>query len=86
MCLHPSMSLSNEQNCRQIEDKMSVCYKTSALRCGKFSDLNSACPKMLVHVKIFQFQDMLNERGRFCVATNGLVAFFETPCITEQKL
>ena len=28
-------------------------------KCGTFSDLNSACSKMLVHVKIFQFQDML---------------------------
>ena len=28
-------------------------------KCGTFSDLNSACFKMLVHVKIFQFQDMV---------------------------
>ena len=30
-------------------------------RSGSFSDLNSACSKMLVTVKIFQFHDMLNE-------------------------
>ena len=28
--------------------------------------------KMLVHVKIFKFQDMLNESERDCDATNGL--------------
>ena len=62
MCLHPSVSLNNEQNCREIrEDKMSVCKKTAGLRFGKFSDLTSACPKMFVHVKAVQFQDMLNE-------------------------
>ena len=32
---------------------MSVCKKTAGLRCGKFSDLNSACSKMLDYVKIF---------------------------------
>ena len=30
VCLHPSMSLNNEHNCREIrEDKMSVCKKTA---------------------------------------------------------
>ena len=42
-----------------------------------FSDLNSAsvsaCSKMLVHVGIFQFQDMLNESERYCDETNGPV-------------
>ena len=53
MCLPPPVSLNNEQNCREIrEDKMSLCKKTAGLPCGKFSDLNSACFKMLVHVKI----------------------------------
>ena len=67
------MSLNEERNCREIrEDKMSVCKKTAGLRCGKFSDLNSACSKMLVYVKIFQFQDMLKESERYCDATNGL--------------
>ena len=62
MCLHPTVSLNNEKICCEIsEDKIAVCEKTAGLRCGKFSDLNSACSKVLVHIKIFQFQDMLNE-------------------------
>ena len=62
MCLHPSVSLNNEKNCCEIsEDKIAVCEKTACLRCGKFSDLNSACSKVLVPIKIFQFQEMLNE-------------------------
>ena len=75
MCLiHSFVSLNNEQNCHEIrEGKMSVCKKTVCLRCGKFSDLNSACSKMLVHVKRFQLQDMLNESERYCDATNGLL-------------
>ena len=57
VCLDPSVSVNNEQNCRKIrEDKMSVCKKTASLRCGKFSDLNSACCKMLVHVKNISVQ------------------------------
>ena len=73
MSLNPSVSLNNKQNCREIrEDKMSVCKKTAGLRSGKFSDLNSACSKMSVRVKIFQFQDMLSESERYCDATNGL--------------
>jgi hypothetical protein len=63
VCLHPSVSLNNEKICCEIsEDKIAVCEKTAGLRCGKFSDLNSACSKVLVPIKIFQFQDMLNER------------------------
>jgi hypothetical protein len=62
VCLHPSMSLNNENICREIsEDKIAVCEKTAGLRCGTFSDLNSACSKVLVPIKIFQFQDLLNE-------------------------
>jgi hypothetical protein len=64
VCLHPSVSLNNEKICCEIsEDKIAVCEKTAGLRCGKFSDLNSACLKVLVPVKIFQFQDMLNENN-----------------------
>ena len=44
------------------EDKIAVCEKTApGLWCRKFSDLNSACSKVLVPIKIFQFQDKLNE-------------------------
>ena len=71
MCLHPSVSLNNEKICREIsEDKIAVCEKTAGLRCGKFSDLNSACSKVLVPIKIFQFQDMLNE-NRFLGTFRG---------------
>jgi hypothetical protein len=71
VCLHPSVSLNNEKICCEIsEDKIAVCEKTAGLRCGKFSDLNSACSKVLVPVKIFQFQDMLNE-NRFLGAFRG---------------
>jgi hypothetical protein len=59
---HRSVSLNNEKICCEIsEDKIAVCEKTAGLRCGKFSDLNSACSKVLIPIKIFQFQDMLNE-------------------------
>jgi hypothetical protein len=47
--------------CEFSEDKIAVCEKTAGLRSGNFSDLNSACSKVLVPVKIFQFQDMRNE-------------------------
>ena len=60
------MSLNNEHS----EDKMSISTKTACLR--KFSDLNSACLKEIVHVKIFQLQNMLNESERYLDATNGL--------------
>ena len=46
--------------------------KTPGLPCGNFSDLNSACLKVLVPVKIFQFPDMRNEIERYRDATNGL--------------
>jgi hypothetical protein len=62
VCLHPSVSLNNEKNFLEIsEDKIAVCEKPAGLRSGNFSDLNSACSKVLVPVKIFQFEDMGNE-------------------------
>jgi hypothetical protein len=71
VCLHPSVSLNNENICCEIsEDKIAVCEKTAGLRCGKFSDLNSACSKALVPIKIFQFRDMLNE-NRFLGTFRG---------------
>jgi hypothetical protein len=71
VCLHPSASLNNEKICCEIsEDKIAVCEKTAGLRCGKFSDLNSACSKVLVPITIFQFQDMLNE-NRFLGTFRG---------------
>ena len=43
-CLHPSVSLNNEKNCRAIsEDKIAVCEKTAGPpRSGNSSDLDSA--------------------------------------------
>ena len=72
MCLHPSVPLINEKICcENSEDKIAVCEfygaavlrccGSAVLRCGKFSDLNSACSKVLVPKKIFQFQYILNE-------------------------
>ena len=53
-CPHESVSLNNEKICREIsEHKIAVCEKTAVLRCGNASDLNSACCKVLVSVKIF---------------------------------
>jgi hypothetical protein len=46
---------------RRTENTNAICEKTVGLRSGNFSDLNLACSKMLVTVKIFQFHDMLNE-------------------------
>ena len=52
---HRSVSLNNDKICCEIsEDKIAVCEKTAGLRSGNFSDLNSACSKVLVPVKIFQ--------------------------------
>ena len=73
MCRHRSVSLNNEKNCCEISgDKIAFCEKTAGLRNGKFSDSNSAYLKVLVPVKIFQFQDMLNESERYQDAANGL--------------
>jgi hypothetical protein len=46
---------------QRSENTNAICEKTAGLRSSNFSDLNSACSKMLVTVKIFQFHDMLNE-------------------------
>ena len=54
------------------QNKEQVCAKTAGLRYGNFSDLNAACLKVLVPVKIFQFPDMQNEIERYRDATNGL--------------
>ena len=49
--------------CREFsKHKIEVCEKTSGLRSGNASDLNSACLKVLVPVEIFQFSDMHYER------------------------
>ena len=54
MWFYPSVPLKNEQNCHEIgEYKMSVSKKTAGLWSGKFSDLNSACLKVLVYLKKF---------------------------------
>ena len=73
---HRSVSLNNEKICCEIsEDKIAFCEKTADLRRGKFSDSNSACLKVLVPIKIFQFQGMLNESERYQDATNGLIQY-----------
>jgi hypothetical protein len=57
VCRHRSVSLNNEKSCREIsEDKNAVCEKTAGIRSGNFSDLNSACSKVLVPVHLFQVQ------------------------------
>jgi hypothetical protein len=62
VCRHRSVSLNNERVVVKLaENKIAVCEKTAGLGCGNFSDLNSACSKVFVPVKIFQFKDMLNE-------------------------
>ena len=71
VCLHPSVSLNNEKNCRAIsKDKIAVCEKTAGLRSGNSSDLDSACLKALVPVEIFQFSDMHYE-SRFLDTFRG---------------
>jgi hypothetical protein len=70
---HPSVSLNNDKICCEIsEDKIAFCEKTAGLRRRKFLDSNSACLKVLVPIKIFQFQDMLNESERYQDAANSL--------------
>ena len=74
MCHHSSVSLNKEKICHEIsEDKITVCKKTQGLRSWNFSDLNSACSKVLVPVKIFQFHDMHYESERYRDAANGLI-------------
>ena len=73
VCLHPSVSLNNEKNFREIsKDKIAVCEKTAGLRSGNSSDLHSACLKALVNstVEIFQFSDMHYE-SRFLDTFRG---------------
>ena len=42
VCLHPSVSLNNENNCREIsKEKIAVCEKTAVLRSGNSSVLIS---------------------------------------------
>jgi hypothetical protein len=66
VCHRPSVSLNKEKVSREIrENKMAVCEKTQGLRRGNFSDLNSACSKVLVPVKIFQFHHMHYESERY---------------------
>jgi hypothetical protein len=61
----PSVSLNKEKVSRKIrENKIAVCEKTQGLWSGNFSDLNSACSKVLVPVKIFQFHYMHYENER----------------------
>ena len=66
VCLHPSVSFSNDKICREFsEHKIAVCEKT-AVYGVEMTDLNSACLKVLVPVEIFQFSDMhykLNDIG-----------------------
>jgi hypothetical protein len=51
---HRSVSLNNEKICWEISaDEIALCEKTAGLRSGNFSDLNSACSKVLVPVKVF---------------------------------
>jgi hypothetical protein len=58
--------MNNEKICCEIsEDKIAVCEKTAGLWCGKFSDV-----LVVVPIKIFQFQDMLNE-NRFLGTFRG---------------
>ena len=78
MCHHSSVSLNKEKICHEIsEDKIAVCKKTQGLRSGNFSDLNSACSKVLVPVKIFQSHDMHYESERYRDAANGLEAMHD---------
>ena len=71
MCLHISVSLNNETNCRSIsEDKIAVCEKTADQRSGNSSDLNSACLKVLVPIKIFQLKSFSRHFG---VTIYGLI-------------
>jgi hypothetical protein len=51
---HRSVSLNDEKICCEIsEDKIAFCEKTAGLRSGNFSDLNSACSKVLVNENRF---------------------------------
>ena len=59
MCLH--LSLNNKKNRESSGCKKAVCGKTAGLgSAGNFSDLNSACFKMLVPIKIFRSHALRN--------------------------
>ena len=59
------------KKCLEIsEDKTAVCEKTAGLRSGNSSDLDLACLKVFVPVKIFRFEDMHNE-NRFLDTFRG---------------
>jgi hypothetical protein len=93
VCHHSSVSLTKEKICHEIsEDKIAVCKKTQGLRSGNFSDLNSACSKVLVPVKIFQFHDMhytkVNDIGTRQTAYSGgffnLKLFLKLSCYHDN--
>jgi hypothetical protein len=75
------VSLNNDRICCEIsEDKIAVCKKIAGLRSGNFSDLTSACSKVLVPVKIFQFGDMGNENrflGTFRGHSERAICYFK---------
>jgi hypothetical protein len=81
------VSLNKEKVSREIrENKIAVCEKTQGLQSGNFSDLNSACSKVLVPVKIFQFHHMHYESERYWDAANGLsVPKTQTTCVKILK-
>ena len=85
MCHRPSVSLNKEKVIHEIiENKIAVCEKTQGLRSGNFSDLKSACSKVLVPVKIFQFHHMHYESERYRDAANGLKAIMHVYCRTRN--
>jgi hypothetical protein len=87
VCHHSSVSLNKENICHEIsEDKIAVCKKTQGLRSGNFSDLNSACSKVLVPVKIFRFNDMHYESERYRDAANSLFPLYLFPSICSARL
>jgi hypothetical protein len=57
-----------------------VIEKTAGLRSGNFLNQNSACSKVLVSVKIFQFQDMENESEWYRDAANYLYSAQHFKC------
>jgi hypothetical protein len=84
VCHHSSVSLNKEKICDEIsEDKIAVCKKTQGLRSGNFSDLNSACSKVLASVKIFQFHDMHYESERHRDAANVLKTSIANLAVTN---
>jgi hypothetical protein len=72
VCHRPSVSL-NKETVEKLEIKILVCEKMQDLRSGNFSDFNSACSKVLVPVKIFQFRHMHYESERYRDAANDLL-------------